>query len=153
MKFNEETFCPYIKDKSTPIRKFLLCTKTNSLCSMVQYYPTGEMIPKVNVKEVGCIYGDKKEEKTTKGTRKIQGLATDKALIDEDEMQKIVQEVLEEIREPIKESVNIIEESQDAIVENNDQEEKQEKAFEEKKEIKNISKKKKKKNYTKRNDS
>ncbi len=57
MQFNEKTFCPHIIDKSTPMKKFLYCSKLDTLCKMVDYFPTGEMIPKQNVKTLGCPYG------------------------------------------------------------------------------------------------
>lgn len=57
MQFNEKTFCPHIIDKSTPMKKFLYCSKLDTLCQMVTYFPNGEMIPKQNVKTLGCPYG------------------------------------------------------------------------------------------------
>ncbi len=57
MQFNEKTFCPHIIDKSTPMKKFLYCSKLDTLCKMVNYLPNGEMIPKQNVKTLGCPYG------------------------------------------------------------------------------------------------
>ncbi len=57
MQFNEKTFCPHIIDKSTPMKKFLYCSKLDTLCKMVDYFPNGEMIPKQNVKTLGCPYG------------------------------------------------------------------------------------------------
>lgn len=72
MQFNKETFCPYITDKSTPIRKYLYCSKINDLCKMVTYSPNGQMIPMQDVKSLGCPYGyaiqgiEKKEKVTVK---------------------------------------------------------------------------------------
>lgn len=57
MQFNEKTFCPYIVDKSTPMKKYLYCSKLDSLCKMIEYYPNGDMVPKRNVKSLGCPYG------------------------------------------------------------------------------------------------
>lgn len=57
MQFNEKTFCPYIIDKTTPIKKYLYCSKQDTLCKMVEYYPNGDMVPKRDVKTFGCPYG------------------------------------------------------------------------------------------------
>ena len=57
MQFNDKTFCPHILDKSTPIKKYLYCSKLDTLCKMVDYLPSGEMLPKQNVKTLGCPYG------------------------------------------------------------------------------------------------
>lgn len=57
MQFNEKTFCPYIIDKTTPMKKYLYCSKLDTLCKMVEYYPNGDMVPKRNVKTLGCPYG------------------------------------------------------------------------------------------------
>ena len=71
MQFNKETFCPYITDKSTPIKKYLHCSKIDGLCKMVTYSPNGQMIPVQDVKTLGCPYGYviqgiEKENKVTK---------------------------------------------------------------------------------------
>lgn len=57
MQFDSKDFCPYMIDKSTPLKKFLYCTKNKNLCKMVTYFPSGQIAPKVNVKETGCPYG------------------------------------------------------------------------------------------------
>ena len=57
MQFNDKTFCPHIIDKSTPISKYLYCTKIQDLCKMITFFPNGNMTAKSNVKEVGCPYG------------------------------------------------------------------------------------------------
>lgn len=57
MEFNARKFCPNIVDKSTPLKKFLYCNKNKGLCKMVTYFPNGQLIPKADVKKLGCPYG------------------------------------------------------------------------------------------------
>lgn len=55
--FDSKHFCPNLVDKSTPLKKYLYCTKIKGLCKMVTYFPSGQIVPKKDVQNTGCPYG------------------------------------------------------------------------------------------------
>lgn len=57
INFDSKNFCPKLIDKSTPLKKYLYCTKIKGLCKMVTYFPSGQIVPKKDVKNTGCPYG------------------------------------------------------------------------------------------------
>ena len=57
INFDSNNFCPNMIDKSTPLKKYLYCTKIKGLCKMVTYFPSGQIVPKKDVKNTGCPYG------------------------------------------------------------------------------------------------
>ena len=74
INFDSNNFCPNMIDKSTPLKKYLYCTKIKGLCKMVTYFPSGQIIPKKDVKNTGCPYGyviqDIKKNQVTKITKR-----------------------------------------------------------------------------------
>lgn len=74
INFDSNNFCPNMIDKSTPLKKYLYCTKIKGLCKMVTYFPSGQIVPKKDVKNTGCPYGyviqDIKKNQVTKITKK-----------------------------------------------------------------------------------
>ena len=57
INFDSKNFCPKLIDKSTPLKKYLYCTKIKGLCKMVTYFPSGQIVPKKDVKNTCCPYG------------------------------------------------------------------------------------------------
>lgn len=57
INFDSKNFCPKLIDKSTPLKKYLYCTKIKGLCKMVTYFPSGQIVAKKDVQNTGCPYG------------------------------------------------------------------------------------------------
>lgn len=57
INFDSKNFCPKLIDKSTPLKKYLYCTKIKGLCKMVTYFPGGQIVAKKDVQNTGCPYG------------------------------------------------------------------------------------------------